>query len=150
MNGLSLVSSYSYLDNVVTDSNTTVSTSANNLGKTPLGVPRNIASLWADYKLPRRVVPGLNIGAGSRFTGQSFGNTLNTLTVPGYTVFDAAMHYDLKAFSSDQAHWRFSVAGSNLGDRRYISYCNGGATVQATTCTFGLSRVVNGSVALRW
>jgi len=58
-------------------------------------VPRHTASAWADYTVHDGKLKGFGVGAGARYVGSSWGDTANTLKVPGYTLFDAAVHYDI-------------------------------------------------------
>lgn len=40
-------------------------------GKRPAEVPRNMASLWADYTFHETALSGLTIGAGARYIGST-------------------------------------------------------------------------------
>ncbi|MEN0104966.1 MAG: TonB-dependent siderophore receptor, partial [Pseudomonas sp.] len=57
---LSMTASYSFTDAEITKD-------AEYKGKKPINVPRQLASMWLDYKLPM----GLGFGAGARYTGST-------------------------------------------------------------------------------
>lgn len=133
--GLDLIASYSYLDVEITESS-----DPDEKGKQPTQVPKHMASLWADYTVPRGVASGLGVGAGVRYLGSTFGDTRNTLKAPDTTLADAAIHY----------HWknlRFAVNLQNVFDKEYVASCfvRGG-----NFCTFGERRTVTGSISYRW
>lgn len=95
------------------DAKTTRSTVAANVGARPTSVPRNQASLWADWRF--QAVPGLSAGVGVRRIGvQAATASLNT---PSYTVVDAAIRYEVD-------HWRFALNIKNLADKTYLASCS--------------------------
>lgn len=95
------------------DARTTQSTVAANIGVRPQSVPRNQASLWADWKFDG--VPGLSAGIGVRRVGVQAATAM--LNVPSYTVVDAALRYQLK-------HWRFAFNIKNLANKNYVASCS--------------------------
>lgn len=137
--GLDLIASYTYLDVRVTQSNDAT------LGKIPTKIPHNTASAWLDYTIGSGAAAGLGFGGGVRYIGPTFGDALNTLVVPSYTLFDAALHYDLGANSPSLRGWRFAVNATNLFDKTYASGCDG-----LTQCYFGSRRTVLASLRYRW
>ncbi|MHA4875117.1 TonB-dependent receptor domain-containing protein, partial [Enterococcus faecium] len=88
-----------------------------NLGKTPLYTPSNMASAWLDYTIPSGPARGLGFGAGARYVGPTWGNTTNTLRIPGFTLFDASIHYDLGGLSNALQGTKLTVNASNLFDK---------------------------------
>jgi len=46
------------------------------------GIAANQASLWTTYRFAAGVLDGLTLGGGVRYVGESWGDTLNTITVP--------------------------------------------------------------------
>jgi len=139
-NGLDLVAAYTYLDVENTESNTGA------LHKTPTGIPKNMASLWGDYKIPFVPFDGLQIGAGVRFVDWSYGDATNTFKVPSYTLFDAALHYDLTHLRLSYLRgWQVAVTVSNISDKRYVSQCIG-----LNDCSFGLARMVLANFKYQW
>lgn len=115
------------------------------LDKWPVGIPAHLAALWGLYKVQYVPLRGLEIGAGVRYVGRSFGDARNTFTVPSYTLFDAAVHYDLGYLRPDLKGWRASVTASNIFDKVYVSQCLGD-----NDCSFGLARRVLASLRYRW
>jgi iron complex outermembrane receptor protein len=100
--------------------------------------PREMASLWADWTWHTGALAGLGIGGGMRYQSASAGAPDNSLTVPSYTLYDAALHYATP-------HWRFSLNVANVFDRRYISGCQSYAI-----CAFGNERTVVASAKYDW
>jgi iron complex outermembrane receptor protein len=70
--------------------------------------------------------------------GTTAGDPQNTLILPGYTLFEAAVHYDWR-------HVRFQVTGTNIGDKIYVPICT-----SLSYCNYGNRRLVVGNVALHW
>lgn len=91
-------------------------------GMRPAGVPRAMASLWANADFPvvwLDVPARAGAGLGARKQGAVFANNANTRVVPGYTVADAALYWrgaaaewrlDLRNLF-DRAHYRYALAG---------------------------------------
>lgn len=130
---LSMLGTFTYVNQVVTKTNT-----ASALGKRPVMIPREMASLWFDYTLHGGVLNSLGFGAGARYIGASAGDAANSFNVSSATLFDASVHYDLGR------HWKLGVNGSNLFNRRYAAYCSGGA------CYYGSGVEVLGMAKYQW
>lgn len=110
----------------------------------PLGIPRNTASLWADYTFNTGPLVGVQAGAGLRYIGGSYGDTANTLLTSSATLVDLALRYDLgRAFSSMHG-WTGSLNASNLLDRRYMASCSNGS------CYWGQGRLVLAGLKYQW
>ncbi|HEY0182522.1 MAG TPA: TonB-dependent siderophore receptor, partial [Rhodopila sp.] len=137
--GFNIIASYGYADPVVTKS------TSGNLGKVPVNVPRQLASLWSDYTVQNGKLTGLGLGGGVRFVGTTFGDTANTLRVPSYALFDAALTYDFAGVSPRLKGWRLAVNASNLFDKQYVSECSNTAY-----CLYGLRRTVLANLRFRW
>ena len=108
------------------------------IGRTPTNVPETFASIFADYTLPSGDLRGFGFGGGVRYVGRSFADSLNTLKVPEYVLFDATVHYTWD-------HWRAAVTASNIGDRRFVSSCQ-----SENSCFYGEARRIMASVAYKW
>ncbi|WP_019906719.1 TonB-dependent siderophore receptor [Methylobacterium sp. 77] len=108
------------------------------VGNVPVGIPENLASLWADYTIPVGDFKGFGFGGGVNYVGRSYADLSNTLTVPDYVTFDASVHYDY-------AGWRAAVNVLNIGDRRFVSSCS-----SPTACFYGTQRKVVASVSYKW
>ncbi|ADP18782.1 iron uptake receptor 3 [Achromobacter xylosoxidans A8] len=134
--GWNLIAAYTYTDAEITKSN------SNTLGRTPEAVPRNMASLWSDYTVQSGALAGLNVGAGVRYIGSSF-NGANTAKVGDYTLFDAALRYDLGARSPALKGWMADLTVRNLFNKDYVASCT-------YACFFGESRTVLGRVTYKW
>ncbi|WOH69747.1 TonB-dependent siderophore receptor [Bradyrhizobium sp. BWA-3-5] len=126
---LDLIGAYSYLDARVQ--------SGDNAGKRVETVPDHQASLWAKYRLTALGLPGVTIGAGVRYIGESWDGT-DSLRTPNYTLFDAMVRYET-------GPWRFQVNASNLADKRHVTTC-----LSRGDCFFGIGRTVLGSATYRF
>jgi len=131
---LSIVASYAYQDVKNVQANDV------SLNHWPVSVPlpRQMASMWADWTWHTGALAGLGVGGGVRYQSASAGAPDNSLTVPSATLYDLAIHYDLP-------RWRFAVNVANLFDRRYVSGCQSYAV-----CVFGNERTVLASAKYNW
>lgn len=117
---INLTAAYSYTDAEYTDDTLYK-------GKRPVEVPRNMASLWADYTFHETALSGLTLGAGARYVGDtsSFyttGDNVNgTFNVGSYTLVDATVKYDLARVG--MAGSSIGVKVNNLFNREYVSSC---------------------------
>jgi len=136
---LKLTGSFSWSDVEVTRSND------GNQGKRPFKVPAKLASAWADYSFPFDPLQGLSIGVGARYTGYTWGDSLNTFKVPSYTLYDAALRYDLGKLDPALQGVRASVNVKNLTDKYYVASC-----FFALACNLGEGRSVVAEVSYRW
>ena len=141
-NNLDLVASYTYLNDVTTESNdttTTISGDTTSLqNKRVWGIPRNIASAWLDYTLHGGPLRGLGFGGGVRYLGSSY-DASNSIKVSSVTLFDATVHYDTGL------HWLFSLNAKNLFNRQYVASC-----FSSATCTYGDGVEVLATARYRW
>ncbi|QIH11340.1 MULTISPECIES: TonB-dependent siderophore receptor [unclassified Pseudomonas] len=109
-------------------------------------MPNQQASLWADYTWHDGVLDGFGIGAGARYTGNTYGDEGNTWLgkANAYTVFDAAVHYDLGRLDKSLKGASLKLNATNLFDKDYISTCDG------SYCYFGDQRSVVASATYQW
>jgi iron complex outermembrane receptor protein len=126
---LDLIGAYSYVDARVE--------SGDNAGKHVETVPMNQASLWAKYRLTLIGLPGVSVGGGVRYIGDSWDGT-DTLRTPDYTLFDAMIRYET-------GPWRFQVNASNLADKRHVTTC-----LARGDCFYGIGRTVLGSATYKF
>jgi iron complex outermembrane receptor protein len=133
MEGLNLIGAYT-----VYDLETTKDLNPANIGMMPAGVPESYGSLWLDYTVQDGTFKGFGVGAGVRFVGDSYADTANTLRVPGYTVADAALHYE-------RDNWRVALNVSNLFDEVYVGSCS-----SASACFYGDRRRATLSASYKW
>ncbi|MET0321779.1 MAG: TonB-dependent siderophore receptor [Duganella sp.] len=106
-NGWDLQAALSLIDGVVTEDNT------GNVGKRLLNVPRQSASLLANYRFRDGVLRGFGGGLGVRYEAQKTGPAV-TYTIPGYTAVDANLSYDARSY-------RMTLSVKNLFDRDYYA-----------------------------
>ncbi|WP_425407430.1 TonB-dependent siderophore receptor [Hwanghaeella sp.] len=134
--GLDLTGALTFLETEVTES-------VNNsiVGKEIKFVPREYASLWADYTIQNGDYKGLGFGAGVRYRGASFADDANTVSAPGHTVFDASLHYNWRQL-------RVGLNVHNLLDEEYVGSC----FLRSGTvfCTAGEARSVKATLGMTW
>jgi iron complex outermembrane receptor protein len=117
---INLTAAYSYTDAEYTDDTLYE-------GKRPVEVPRNMASLWADYTFHETALSGLTLGAGARYVGDTSSfyttgeNVNGTFNVGSYTLVDATVKYDLARVGMPGSS--VGVKVNNLFNREYVSSC---------------------------
>lgn len=117
---INLTAAYSYTDAEYTDDTLYQ-------GKRPVEVPRNMASLWADYTFHETALSGLTLGAGARYVGDTSSfytvgdNANDTFNVGSYTLVDATVKYDLARVGMPGSS--VGVKVNNLFNREYVSSC---------------------------
>lgn len=134
----SLIGGYGY-----TDARIIKTTVAQVLDSRFSNAPFHTAALLADVNFSAIGMPNLVAGAGFRYVSEKPGNTLvdGTISVPGYTLFDARLAYESDA-------WRYALNISNLGDKRYIPSACVGSGVRG--CDYGEPRRTTVSVSYIW
>lgn len=118
-------------------------------GKTPVQVPKNMASLWTDYTFNETSLSGLTVGAGVRYVGESKGlyssgdKANQNFNVASYTTVDALVKYDLGRFGLPGSSLAVNV--NNLFDRDYVASC-----YRDYACYWGAERQVVGTATFRF
>ena len=118
-------------------------------GKTPVQVPKNMASLWADYTFHETALSGLTTGVGVRYVGESKGlystgdNVNQNFNVAAYTTVDAMVKYDLGRFGLPGSSVGVNV--NNLFDRDYVASC-----YRDYACYWGAERQIVGTATFRF
>ncbi|WP_460094582.1 TonB-dependent siderophore receptor [Pseudomonas sp. S2_B03] len=109
-------------------------------------MPNQQASLWTDYTWHAGVLDGFGIGAGVRYTGNTYGDKANTWLgkADAYTVFDASVHYDLGRLDNSLKGASLAVNATNLFDKDYISTCD------SFYCYYGDQRSIVASATYKW
>ncbi|KIF65007.1 TonB-dependent receptor [Pseudomonas fluorescens] len=109
-------------------------------------MPNQQASLWTDYTWHAGVLDGFGIGAGVRYTGNTYGDKANTWLgkADAYTVFDASVHYDLGRLDNSLKGASLAVNATNLFVKDYISTCD------SFYCYYGDQRSVVASATYKW
>ncbi|KQB55040.1 TonB-dependent receptor [Pseudomonas endophytica] len=115
--------------------------------------PEHQASIWADYTWHKGVLEGFGIGLGARYIGETDNiaiGSMNYVTdvayghAKAYTVYDAAVHYDLGKVSQTLKGATVSVNANNVFDKQYLSTCDG------FYCYYGDRRNIMASVDYKW
>lgn len=118
-------------------------------GKRPAEVPRNMASLWADYTFHETALSGLTVGAGARYIGSTSSfyttgdNNNEAFNVAGYTLADATIKYDLARLGLPGSSVGVNV--TNLFNREYVSSC-----YRDYACYWGAERQVVATATFRF
>ena len=133
---IDLTASYTYLDAKVTKANDGTE------GNRVWAWPQNAAKLWASYTFSDEALVGLTLGGGVRYTGNTTDQS-NTLHVPAFTLFDAAVAYDFGMKNPSLKGLTLAVNATNLFDKHYIQDCVNG-------CYYGLRRNVMATLKYRW
>jgi len=106
-NGWDVQAALSLINGVVTQDNN------GNVGKRLLNVPRQSASVLANYRFRDGALTGFGGGLGVRYEAKKTGPAV-MYTVPGYTAIDANLSYDAKSY-------RVTLSVKNLFDRDYYA-----------------------------
>lgn len=106
-------------------------------GERTAGIAKNTAGLWGSYDLSALGVPGLSVGSGLRYIGSTT-NENETLTLPSFTLWDAAVTYTTGS-------WLFRVNAANLTDKEYVTSC-----LTRGDCYYGTERNVVLTAKYNW
>lgn len=130
------IASYTYTDTEITKG------LATDVGNRMALIPRNQATLWADYTWHNGLLDGFGVGGGVRYVGDTYGNAANTSVahVSSYTVYDASAHYDLGQLDNSMKGLSVAVEAKNLFNKDYLANCDG------FWCYYGDERNVVASV----
>lgn len=119
-------------------------------GKRPAEIPRNMASLWADYTFHETALSGLTVGAGTRYIGNTVSyysasspKAYESFNVAGVMLADATVKYDLARFGLPGSSVGVNV--TNLFDREYVSSC-----YSEYACYWGAERQVVATATFRF
>lgn len=137
LEGFSVIGALTRLDSEIVRNND------GHQGNRMIRVPDWLGSLWLDYTIAGGAFDGLGIAAGVRYVDQTYGDLANALSVPSYTLFDAALRYDLGEVG--RGRLRLSLNGSNLADKRYVATCSA-----LTACYYGSGRTVVATAQYQW
>jgi len=134
-NGLSIIANYNHLE-----TNNDVNGNPALEGLEFTQIPDTKASAWLDYNFKGGVLANLGFGAGVRYQSSTFSDALNTISSPGFTMYDAAVHYEWGKF-------RFGLNVQNLEDKIVQSSC---FLRNQLLCTFAEERTIRGTIKYRW
>lgn len=107
---LGFVASYTYSNGEFLDNVSGTVRAGNKMAN----MPEHSAALWARYDATSK----LGIGLGAATQGERFAATDNTVVMPSFTRFDAALFYKLTEGVSAQLNVE------NLADERYYVFAN--------------------------
>ena len=137
LDGFSIIGALTRMDSEITRSNNGY------LGKQLAMVSDWTAALWADYTFESGALSGLSLATGVRYNGESYGDSANVYRIPSYTLWDAAIRYDLGQLGSGSTQLALNV--SNVSDKTFVSTCGG-----VSSCYYGTGRTVNATVRFAW
>jgi len=139
---INLTAAYSYTDAEYTEDTLL-------RGRTPVQVPKHMASLWGDYTFHETALSGFTVGAGVRYVGESKGlyasgaDANQNFDVAAYTTVDAALKYDLGRFGLPGSTVGVNI--NNLFDREYVASC-----YRDYACYWGAERQIVGTATFRF
>ncbi|WP_395369806.1 TonB-dependent siderophore receptor [Komagataeibacter diospyri] len=107
-------------------------------------VPRNMFSVFFDYKLPSQWLKGLGVNWGMRYTGFTYADNVESFKSPAYFLFDLGAHYDLGEATPILRGLKAQLAISNLTNKYYTASCG------TTVCYLGQGRRVYGNLTYNW
>jgi iron complex outermembrane receptor protein len=138
--GFNIIGSYTHLEPTMI-----ASPVASAIGKVPAGIAANQAALWTTYRFAYGALDGLTLGGGVRYVGESWGDPLNTLVVPSFTLLDLTARYELGAISPAMKNWSVALNVKNVFDKTYVSSCE-----DAQDCYYGPGRAIDVTLRGRW
>ncbi|EKO3828508.1 TonB-dependent siderophore receptor [Vibrio harveyi] len=112
-------------------------------GKTPVWVPEQTASLWANYYY-EGTLTGLRTSAGVRYVGKTEMDAQNSDQVPDYALVDLAASYDLSAASQSLDGASVTLSASNIFDEEYYS------CYDKNNCWFGAERSIEAKLEYKF
>ncbi|EJO93927.1 TonB-dependent siderophore receptor [Ectopseudomonas mendocina DLHK] len=145
---LSLTASYTYTNSKMTK----VGDPRDKNRALPL-TPEHQASIWADYDWNQGMLAGFGVGFGARFVGSTDNIAVGNLGFvrdasdghsSAYTVYDAAVRYDLGQLDASLRGASVSLNANNLFDKEYQATCDG------FYCYAGDPRRVTASIDYKW
>lgn len=97
------------------------------IGKKPTNAASEMAKIYAEYNIPQ--INGLTVTGGAYYTGEKYGDSVNTDKIPSYTLFDAGLRYQVETYPATfnltltnltgEDYW---ASSSILGDPRSVSF----------------------------
>ncbi|MNN61018.1 Ferrichrome-iron receptor precursor [compost metagenome] len=80
-----------------------------------------------------------------RHLGATWGDPANTFKVPGVTLADLALQYDLGVLSAPLRGATLALNVSNLGNKQYVASCT-----SRLYCFIGQDRTAVATLGYRW
>ncbi|WP_445682715.1 TonB-dependent siderophore receptor [Radicibacter daui] len=145
--GWNLAASYTYTDARVTKDNANTS-GYSKVGTQADSVPYHMASAWLNYDFEGDL-RGFSAGSGVRYVGSSYtvmsSTTGEQTEIPGYTLLDASVSYDLGELGPQFTGTSVQLSGTNLLDKEY--YTPG---FYSNSVFAGKRRTVLATLTYRW
>ena len=116
---------------------------AGTIGKELSATPNDVLALWGHYKFEADALAGLGIGAGVRYSSESYGDDTNSFRNAARTYVDAALSYDFGYRNPDMQGLTLQVNAKNLFNKQ-------GTVCQAGNCYRDEGRSVFGSLRYRF
>lgn len=135
---LNVVAAYSY-----TDARITQSVDPAEIGQREALVPLNTVALWADYAFDALGARGLKMGAGVRYLTDMNMPDIG-IAVPGYTLVDAMVKYDLGASNPNLKGATLALNGKNIFNAQYMTCAS------SDGCRYGVPTTVTATLTYRW
>ena len=128
---IALLATYAYINKTIKQA-----PDSQTIGKTPWGILRHQASLWAKYSIKNGMLNGVGIAGGVRYFGTTWGSNTNNFRVPHFTLYDVALQYDFLPKFNVNMDMQLNV--QNLTNKEYVSSC-----ANLTACFYGKERLVS-------
>ncbi|RDI39335.1 iron complex outermembrane receptor protein [Gluconacetobacter liquefaciens] len=152
---LRLIASYSYTDIRYAKTNKTAKrydlntsssygTAVSQEGMSVPYVPRNMFSFFVDYTIHFGKLKGFGINFGTRYTGFTYADSVESFKTRPYVLFDAGAHYDFGQAFSVLKGLNAQLAMSNLANTYYETQCSN------SVCYLGQGRRVYGNLTYNW
>jgi iron complex outermembrane receptor protein len=141
--GLNLVAAFTHNPVYVTKDNVNAA-GVSTVGRRPIYIAKDLASLWGEYTLQEGPLTGFGLGAGVRFVGPTYADPNNTILNRAFTLADAALYYDLGRASATLTGFRFQLNVSNVFNHRFV------ICTATTNCQWGSARTVIAGLTYRW
>ncbi|NYT35898.1 TonB-dependent siderophore receptor [Allopusillimonas soli] len=142
--GTDVIAAYAYTRSKITKANPNAA--GVSLEGRPLPrVPKHMASLWLNHEFSEGLANGVSVGVGVRYIGANYADQAATIQLPSNTLWDAGIHYDMGKANPQLEGYKLSLTGSNLTDRKYVSYC-----LNELQCFYGQGRIVLLSLRKQW
>lgn len=138
LKNLNIIGGLSWIDPKVTRSN------GADLGKRPITVAKQTASIWADYRLGEGPLAGLTFGGGVRHVGSAFADAANQQKIPSFTVMDAMLRYELRYLDPSLRGATLALNVTNLANKTFFT-CNG-----VNFCNYGPGRTFLATLKYGW
>lgn len=127
------------------DAKITQSNTLSQIGNYMNAAPKWMASLFVDQRLLHGPLRGAGFGGGVRYTGHSYGDTANTLSIPGYTLYDMFLRYDFGVARPRYDGLSFSLNMRNIANKRFVATCTA-----VSACYYGQGRSLTMRLEYRW